>query len=351
MIREDLIDDIELRLDTLDDTYAKELEAGLSALLAAGLLTAHPAIGRLCLELLDLLRSQGAAGLWAVTATNYPAFSRPTPAQQAMYDALVLRLASPAFEDLAALLAYHGEADAEDYPREVVATALIDAANPRRNAGMDDQLDAIEVLRMEVPNSPARAAQESRTYYEVVEGDHLEDVAFGVLGDRDAWPALVQLYGLVPPYLSDFGGDGVLRPGERLMLPAGQEAALRLGGGLGKTFKLSSEDGQRLDLSLTGAGDLALIGGLDGFASDIALRALTPLGDVPAEPSYGVPMIAGESATEEGLAHALLLNDSLYGDSRVGRVISRAKAGTSARLGVVVDQVVVLPRPNIVEGL
>lgn len=338
-------------LDALDEMHAYALLPGLRSLLSDGLKAAHPAIGTLAEELVQALTDYGAAGAWMVTASGYPAPDKLRPSEMAISDALTLRLASPKFARLAAVLIYHGEMSAEDYPREVVVSALLEAASPARDREMDVLLDRVEEARPRIRALPSRRAVRSHTYYEVTAGDTIQDVAYAVLGSREAWPDLVRMYRLVPPYILEHDQrDGVLFPGERLELPRDQEAQLRLGAGLGDTFEMRPEDPQRVDLKLTDYGDLRVSGGMEGFASDMALRAMTPMGDLLDEPDYGVPRVAGLPATEGGLAYALMLNEALYADDRVGKITSRAKAGTSAPRGVIVDEVEVLPRPDLVEG-
>jgi len=335
-------------LDDLDERHAQAVAQGLARLLAAGLAATHPDMGTLAASLLAGLQAEGASALWTCGADGYPAPEGLTPAEQGLQDALRLS-ENPELRHLGALVAYHAETSLHDYPREAVLSALIEAAGTGRDPSLDDDLDRIDALRDQVRLLPARRAAAVDTVYEVLPGDTIRDVAFAVLGDHEAWQELVRLYGLVPPYLSEFGAsDGVLRPGERLQIPAGVAAASWSGSGLGQTLALRAEDRQRVDLALSEDGDLLLDAGLSGFASDLGLRAMTPQGDLPEEPEYGVPSVAGMPATEAALARALLMPEALYQDDRVGQVTAAYNARSDVPRGVLVEDVVVLPRPELV---
>lgn len=333
--------------DALDRDALAPCPARLRAL-ATRLDPIHLPMADLARELAGAIETQGAPGSWAVTADGYPGVTRPTPAQQGLYDALLLRAADPELGRLAGLLAYHAEASVEDYPRQVVVSALLEASL-RADPSLSARLDDIELARVALRGLPVRAAGEVRTYYTVQPGDGIQDVAEMVLGRREDWPELARLYGLVPPYISELGArDGVLAPGQRLQLPREQERRLSPGAGLGKTLRLRREDGRSVDFDLDDHGNLAFDEGLGGFASDIALRAMTPLGDLPDLPEYGVPLIAGEDATLDGATRALLESDSLYQDSRVGLVRAALGPDSSAPRGVLVNNLSVLPRPDLV---
>ncbi len=339
-------------LDELDGTWAALTCSRLEALLEDGeLARAAPEIAAVAEELVLRLGEDGMSGAWSVTGLFHPSPDAVPPSRQGLVDALRLRYAGSRWETLAALIASHAEGDVADYAREVVVPALLEWAAPEDDDAHDDTLAAVELARPVVRALPSRRGSGSYASYEVLPGDTLQDVSEAVLGARDRWPELVRLYGLVPPYLLEgVKRDGVLSPGEKLMLPGTQAIAGHDGSRLGDTLRLTPNGRLELDLTLTPEGDLAIERGLDGFFSDLTLRAMTPLGDLPDEPDYGVAVAAGLPATQAGLVRALAGLDGLYYDTRVGTVSPVARAGTSARHGVIVGDVVVTPRPDLTAG-
>lgn len=119
-------------------------------------------------------------------------------------------------------------------------------------------------------------------------GDDLQAVAHRELGDANRWPELVWINSLVHPYLTDderLAGPGVLLNGSLLKVPAP----------IGFTEeKQSTDDVYERDCLLRGrlleddgAGDFAVVAGIDNLTQQLSHAINTPRGQARRHPEYG----------------------------------------------------------------
>lgn len=121
-------------------------------------------------------------------------------------------------------------------------------------------------------------------------GDTIQSLAARALGDASAWPTLVQLNGLVWPYL-DFSGPGGI-----------PDASFTAGGrkvlGAGGTLKLPNAQGavapqDPIGTDMDDAGTLhVLVRGADNLRAALLRRLRTPKGYLPHHPEYGSALVA-----------------------------------------------------------
>lgn len=127
--------------------------------------------------------------------------------------------------------------------------------------------------------------------YRLVEshyGDDLQAVAARELGDANRWPELVWLNALVHPYLTDdqrLVRAGVLLNGSLLKVPAPTGFT---------EDKSSTEDVYERDCQLRGrllqddgAGDFAVVVGVDNLTQQLKHAVDTPRGQARRHPEYG----------------------------------------------------------------
>lgn len=345
---------LDLQVDALDIRWARRVAERVGRI-GEVLLTLEGEdlrmMGELALALRSAMALRGAAPAGGALA-GVPRFAQVgTPAELALSQGarILGQTSDPRTQLFATALAASGEEpDVGDYALEVVVTALLEAA------GADDdwqaheaELEALDAARGPVTELPRQTGGEAR-YLIVREEQTIEDIAHLVMGGRGLWTDFVERYGLQPPYVSPTPRGGCLTPGQRVPLPP-LHPTQRDEGRLGATLAVdaSADD---WDLVTSGAGDLVIIGGLEGLASDLGLRTATPLGDLPDERDYGKVVVAGLPASESGLVEAAMLAESLYNDPRVGQVKARAAAGTSAITGLYRDEVVIIPRPELMGG-
>lgn len=336
-------------VDSADDLWAHELAVRVGSL--AGLLEtfSDPLTVKLAVHARLLERAlalHGADGAGEVLL-EWPQL-QGNPVVQGLQDGLTLRSMSsePRIRQLAAMLQRETETNIADYGIEVVQTALLEAASlgwVETDAGERKAL--ADSLRDAVIAAP-RARTDVARYYVVRSEDTLRNIAEAIIGNQDSWPEVIARYDLHPPYLYPEFRPGCLYPGVRLMLPPTPGVAEA---GLGATLTVLTE-ADEWDLVVGQNGDLQITAGLEGFAMDLGLRAATPLGDLRDAPSYGMVEVAGLPASTQGLVTALLLSDTLREDPRVLEVVSAATARTRASSGVVADNIVILPRPELVGG-
>ncbi len=148
-------------------------------------------------------------------------------------------------------------------------------------------------------------------------GESIRDVATRLLNDRSRWQILVTLNGLRSPYISPTGGEGVLRPGDRILYPARTDDATSL-----STISPETESAQdpilsaygvdlRLvsvgdaggsgvevaSIALSSSGDFDLIRGVDNVRQAMQLKFATEQGSLTVHPKYGSKFAIGTKAT------------------------------------------------------
>lgn len=159
-------------------------------------------------------------------------------------------------------------------------------------------------------------------------GESIQELAARELGDAAAWPLIVWVNGLVPPYLTDnpaLVADGVVLAGTSLVVPSEALAAAVDADPLGTDVALV--DG-RLDVS---GGDVALVSGLENLRQALRHRVLVARGSLLFHLDYGsfVPVILGGRLVPQALRLAeFYARSSLLADPRVTEVPSCIASGS-----------------------
>lgn len=151
-------------------------------------------------------------------------------------------------------------------------------------------------------------------------GDDLRSIALRELGSAEFWADLAALNGLKPPYISEEGGTGVLKPGDTIRVPAPGAPSFQTDEAI---FGRDLTIGQDGDLVAEG-GDLVLNGGISNLSASLARRVKVAKGELAFHPSYGchVHELLGERGPSLGRLAAFYVASSLREDYRVDSVVS-----------------------------
>ena len=166
-------------------------------------------------------------------------------------------------------------------------------------------------------------------------GDSIQGIAARYLGDVTRWRDLVALNGLAPPYVSETGQPGTLRPGDDILVPDGDGVdesvsppwivgaapddpiEERL---LGVDFKLTENADGLFDWELSPDGsDLKRVAGVPNLEQGLRSRILQPLRELPILPNFGTETQVGRANTVGvSLARANIIA-SVEADPRIAR--------------------------------
>lgn len=119
-------------------------------------------------------------------------------------------------------------------------------------------------------------------------GDDLQAVAHREMGDANRWPELVWINRLVYPYLTDneqLVAPGVLLNGSLLKVPS-PRSALSDDADTGQVYERDCQLQGKL-LMDDGAGDLAVVAGVQNLKQQLEHRVVTPRGQARRHPEYG----------------------------------------------------------------
>lgn len=194
-------------------------------------------------------------------------------------------------------------------------------------------------------------------------GDNIQTIALRELGDVDKFKDIVILNNLKPPYISESGGPGVLKPGQKILIPsrrAAQESSVvksqrynitkdmqQAEIDLGVDIRLN-DDG---DIAFSNTKDLDLVGGVDNMIQAIGIKLLMEKGGLKRHPAIGVNLHIG-SKTRSGTLTQIRRDiiASLTSDARIQAIPYielRQEGGTVEVMAVVklkeIDQPVPLP--------
>ena len=145
-------------------------------------------------------------------------------------------------------------------------------------------------------------------------GDNIQMIALRELGDVDKFKEIVLLNNLKPPYISAAGGPGVLKPGQRILIPSGRPA--------GETTVVKSQrynittemhqseidlgvdlrindDG---DLIFTNTKDLDLVAGVDNMIQAVGIKLLLEKGGLKRHPLIGTELQIGSKIRSGSIA-------------------------------------------------
>ena len=140
--------------------------------------------------------------------------------------------------------------------------------------------------------------------------DNIQTIAARELGDVDRFREIVVLNNLRPPYISSTGGVGVLKNGDKILLP-GSSAAGSAGITEVKEYNITkgmraSEKNLGVDIRLTSEGDLAvsntkdldLIAGVENISQAILTKLLLTRGSLKRHLDIGTNLQIGAKSTK-----------------------------------------------------
>lgn len=152
---------------------------------------------------------------------------------------------------------------------------------------------------------------------EITGKETIRTLALKYLGDEAQWKKLAIMNNLKPPYISENGGDGVLMPGETILIPkessgtddaidvsrtinsdassAAQRPMLRR---YGRDFRLQETTGGELgDVAVSSSGDIDMVEGVDNVIQAVKIKFATEQGELPTHPTFGAKYPVGTKVT------------------------------------------------------
>lgn len=176
---------------------------------------------------------------------------------------------------------------------------------------------------------------------EIGGGDTIRTLALKYLGDEAAWKKLAIMNDLKPPYISANGGDGVLKPGDTILVPqkiattgplpvsrtvnpdALSEAQRPMMKRYGRDLRLLEIGGELADFAVSSGGDIDTVDGIDNVVQAIKIKFSTEQGDLPTHPRFGAKYPVG---TKLGMAtvqeFALNTRRTFFQDPRIDEILS-----------------------------
>lgn len=162
--------------------------------------------------------------------------------------------------------------------------------------------------------------------------DTIQTLAARELGDPDKFREIALLNNLKPPYISSDGGVGVLRPGDKILIPQLTPTTSR--GGVVENveyniskFLTQSEKNLGVDLRIdenndlvfANFGDFDLYAGVDNIAQAILVRLGLEPGSLKRHPELGVGLEIGRKVKNLGTIRNRIVS-TLVQDSRIDSV-------------------------------
>lgn len=155
--------------------------------------------------------------------------------------------------------------------------------------------------------------------------DDIQTIAARELGDVDKFRDIVILNNLKPPYISDTGGPGVLKTGDKILLPDGGPTT-NTGVVKAREFEITknmreAEKNLGVDIRITNDGDLAqsntgdldLIAGMENMSQAVSVRLGLEKGSLKRHQSLGTNLQLGSKVrsnslkeTREGILESFL---------------------------------------------
>lgn len=175
---------------------------------------------------------------------------------------------------------------------------------------------------------------------EVSGGETIRTLALKYLGDEAAWKKLAIMNNLKPPYISANGGDGVLKPGDSILVPqrttadslsvsrtvnpdASSKAQRPMMKRYGRDLLLQEVGGELADFATTSGGDLDMVEGVDNVIQAVKIKFSTEQGELPTHPLFGAKYPVG---TKLGMAtvqeFALNTRQTFFQDPRIEEILS-----------------------------
>lgn len=138
-------------------------------------------------------------------------------------------------------------------------------------------------------------------------GDDIQTLALRELGDPDKFREIVILNNLKPPYIDEAGGPGVLKPGDKILIPQVNEtisgitrnkeynitrALSEAEKSLGVDIRINDD----ADLAISNIKDLDLVAGVDNMIQAIAIKLALEKGSLKRHREIGVGLTIGRKS-------------------------------------------------------
>ena len=147
----------------------------------------------------------------------------------------------------------------------------------------------------------------------ILDTDDLQSIAARELGEVDKFRDIILLNNLKPPYIDPAGGPGVLKPGDKILLPSFNPSTttdvIK-----SKEFQITknmreAEKNLGVDIRLTKDGDLAqsntgdfdLLGGMDNMSQAVSLRLAYEKGSLKRHLTIGTNLQTGRKVRSNSL--------------------------------------------------
>lgn len=162
----------------------------------------------------------------------------------------------------------------------------------------------------------------------ILGGDNIQTIAAREMGNTDKYREIIILNNLKPPYISEAGGNGVLRPGQPILIPQ-QQPSIDTGILKNKEYNITRnisevEKGFGVDVRVTDDGDLAisntkdldLIAGVKNMSQALTLKILIEKGGLKRHPQIGTNLQIGTKGVNLSESRNQLVS-SITSDPRV----------------------------------
>ncbi|NBW98517.1 hypothetical protein EBR03_02980 [bacterium] len=162
--------------------------------------------------------------------------------------------------------------------------------------------------------------------------DTVQTLAARELGDPDKFREIVLLNNLKPPYISPLGGAGVLKPGDKILIPQLKPTLATSGVAQNVEYQITkfltqSEKNLGVDLRIdenndlvfANFGDFDLYAGIDNIAQAILIRLGLEPGSLKRHPELGVGLEIGRKVKNVGEIRNRITN-TLVQDPRIDSV-------------------------------
>ena len=127
-------------------------------------------------------------------------------------------------------------------------------------------------------------------------GEDIVGFALRTTGAPEAWKQIVSLNGLAPPFVSDAGLPGTVRPGNELMVPGNVSGSNARPLDSQMMARIYGRDLLLKDRDLVWQGDdLGLVSGVDNVVQSLNIRLTTPKGSNLLYPWLGLPVRIGDA--------------------------------------------------------
>jgi len=217
-------------------------------------------------------------------------------------------------------------------------TKIADYSKAYLNKRQETQFTAGSPLAVGNLTLPSAARQ-----VKVKVGDSIRSVAKQYLGDESYWKQLVILNSLSPPYVGATSGNGVLGPGDDILIPqylnspqatqvqrsintdASIDAQSQIMRKYGRDVRLrgSSYENGLSDLAVSARGDLDIIEGVENVDQALQIKFSTEQGELATHPTFGARFPLGTKVSLTKIQEFTFdVRNTLLSDPRVEQIAS-----------------------------